>query len=764
MKFMKSVGLWALVFGLTATSTRANEGMWLPHLLAKMNHAEMQANGLKLTAEQIYDVNNGSLKDAVASLGGFCTAEVISKKGLLLTNHHCAYSLIADHSDAENDYLGNGFWAANLSEEKPNEGLYAAFLVRIEDVTNRVMAELNPNMTEKERAAAIAKIGKTIEAEATEGTHYNARMAPFFHGNEFYVMVYETFRDVRLVGNPPSDIGKFGGDTDNWMWPRQTGDFSLLRVYAGKDNKPAAYSADNVPYMPKHSFPISMEGVKEGDFTMVFGFPGSTDRYLSSHGVQQAIDKSNPTVVEIRELKLAIMKEAMDSDRALAIQMAANYAQTANYWKYFIGQTAQLKSNKVYDKKKALEDRFTTWVNADANRKATYGETLNLLAEYYAKSDSRVVGNMYLREAGLSGAKLPVYAFQINRLATALVEGDSQYKSDMKTEKDKEKQAKITEKYNERRTALLDGIRGLADGHFAELHQPTDERLVAALFALYHKNVAADQQPAFFKMVEKKFKGDFNKFAAEVYSKSIAGSKGNLDKFLEKPSQKALDKDLGLMIGKDILELWFGRETRDADIANLKTKGYRLLTQGLREMQSDKFFAPDANSTLRLTWGTAGSYHPKDGVKYFHTTTANGILQKEDPNNAEFIVPSKLKDLILKKDFGRYADENGELIVNFISNNDITGGNSGSPVLNAKGHLIGCAFDGNWEAMSGDIFFETELQRTISVDVRYILFIMDKYANATHLIDEMELVFPRTEMPVMETPDPAPAPVKKRKA
>lgn len=763
MKFMKSTWLLAVVFALFANGASANEGMWLPHLLAKMNHAEMKANGLKLTAEQIYDVNNGSLKDAVASLGGFCTAEVVSKKGLLLTNHHCAYSLIADHSDADNDYLGNGFWAKNFSEEKPNEGLYAAFLVRIEDVTNRVMAELNAEMTEQERAAAIAKIGKIIENEAVEGTKYNARVAPFFHGNEFYVMVYETFRDVRLVGNPPADIGKFGGDTDNWMWPRHTGDFSLLRIYADKDNKPATYSADNVPYMPKHSFPISMEGVKEGDFTMVFGFPGSTDRYLSSHGVQQAIDKSNPTVVEIRELKLAIMKEAMDADRALAIQMAANYAQTANYWKYFIGQTAQLKSNKVFDKKKNLEDQFTAWVNADASRKATYGETLGLLEEFYSKSDSRVVGNMYLREAGLSGAKLPVYAFQLGRMANALVDADAQYKSDLKSEKDKAKQAKITEKFNERKAALLTGIRGLAEGHFSELHQPTDERLVAALFALYHKNVAKDQQPAFFQTVEKKFKGDFNKFAAEVYGKSIAGSQDNLEKFLAKPSKKALDSDLGLMVGNDILALWFGRETRDADIANLKTKGYRLFSQGLREMQANKFFAPDANSTLRLTWGSVGAYHPKDGVKYFHTTTANGILQKEDPNNAEFLVPARLKELIQKKDFGRYADENGELIVNFISNNDITGGNSGSPVLNAKGHLIGCAFDGNWEAMSGDIFFETELQRTISVDVRYILFIMDKYANASHLIDEMELVFAATDVPVLETVLPNPAPAKKRK-
>jgi hypothetical protein len=745
MRILKFGFAFLVLFGFWSKPVAAHEGMWLPHLLAKMNYEDMKANGLKLTAEQIYDVNNSSLKDAVVSLGGFCTAEVISKKGLLLTNHHCAYGQIANHSDAENDYLGNGFWAASFEEEKPNEGLTAAFLVRIEDVTNRVAAVLNDDMTETDRNAAIQRIAAEIQKEATEGTNYNARVAGFFHGNEFYLMVYETFKDVRLVGAPPSAIGKFGGDTDNWMWPRHTGDFSLLRIYADKDNKPAAYSADNVPYTPKHSFPISMEGVQQDDFTMVFGFPGSTDRYLTSHGVQQAIDYSNPTVVEIRDVKLKIMREAMKSDRQLAIDMATNYAQTANYWKYFIGQTQQLKSNNVYARKKALEDQFTAWVNENPARKEKYGEALPMLEKYYQESDSRASGTMYLREAGLIGAKYPIFGFQIKRLLESIVDADEQHKSDLKSEKDKERKAKITEKYKERREAIVASVNELVADHFDELHVPTDQKLVGALFQMYHDNADASFHPAFFAEVNKRFKGDFNKFAAYVYSGSLAGNRELIEKFVNKPSRKALDKDFGLKAANDILNLWINRDNDFKEQNAMKARGYRLFTAGLREMLPNHKFAPDANSTLRLTWGTVGDYHPKDAVLYDFVTTTKGILEKEDPNNDEFIVPEKLKTLIQNRDFGRYADENGELIVNFISNNDITGGNSGSPVLNAKGHLIGCAFDGNWEAMSGDIFFETELQRTISVDARYIVFIMDKYAGAQNLVDELELVFAEKE-------------------
>jgi hypothetical protein len=707
-------GLLALALILTSALATAHEGMWLPMLIKRLNYAEMQANGLNLTAEEIYDINNASIKDAIVSLGGFCTGEIISSQGLMLTNHHCGYDAIRSHSTVENDYLTDGFWAMTREEERTNPGLTAAILVRMEDVTDQVLAAMTDEMTEAQRAAKAKEIGDALAAEATEGTKHNAYVRSFFHGNEYYLFVYNTYKDVRLVGAPPSSVGKYGGDTDNWMWPRHTGDFSMFRIYADAEGNPADVSADNVPLTPKHHLPVSLNGVKEGDFTMVFGFPGSTDRFLTSTGIEQAINLYNPTVVEIRDRKLAIMKKAMDADDAVRIALASNYAQTANYWKYFIGQTEQLKKNRVKAKKEAIEATYLEWANEDPSR-AEYAGALDLLNEAYAATDVTVKGGVYLMEAGIRGVSLPLYAWRMSRQLGALA---------------------TSEELEADKAAVLE----YAEGHFAEYQAAVDRELAAALWGMWMENVPADQLPEIFAEVRDSMGGDINVLVNEIYDNSIYASKENLEAWLENMDADALNNDMGGKLASSFIMTYFGNQQGNAEVSEKMNKGYRLFTDGVRQAMPNKTFAPDANSTPRMTWGVVGSYDPQDAVHYDYVTTIEGVMQKEDPNNDEFIVPTKLKELYNAKDYGRYADGNGDLVVNFISNNDITGGNSGSPVINGDGELIGTAFDGNWEAMSGDIFFEDQLQRCISVDIRYTLFIIDKYAGAGHLVDEMTLV------------------------
>ena len=707
------VGIIALFLCL---SSFAHEGMWLPMFIKRLNYVDMQKEGLHLTAEELYSINNSSLKDAIVSLGGFCTAEVISSNGLMLTNHHCAYDAIQNHSTVENDYLSDGFWARSFAEEKPNEGLTAAFLVRMEDVTSRVLENVRADMSETDRANAIREAYKTIVEEAEKGNNYNANVKSFFRGNEFYLFVYETFEDVRLVGAPPSSVGKFGGDTDNWMWPRHTGDFSLLRVYSNKEGKPAPYSEENIPLKPKHHLPISLDGVKEGDFAMIFGYPGSTDRYLTSFGVKQELDLHQPTVVEIRDEKLRIMKESMDSDPALRIMYSSKYAQVANYWKYYIGQQEQLKRNKVHQKKQKIEADLTSWMEANADAKAKYGEALSLIEEGYKAKEGSVKANTYLLEAGLTGCDAILFGFRFQRMVAGVLKtGD---------------EAKINES--------KEAWKAYAKKFFDEFHAPTDKRLFENLYTMYKKNVDAAQHPAFFQTVDKKYKGDFTRFADKAWKKSILTDWNRMENFINNPDLDALNEDMLVAVSSEMIGLYFGSNGQHKEANEKMDKGNRLMIAALREMNPNKKYYPDANSTMRMTYGKVGSYEAADAVSYNYYTTAEGIEEKEDASNPEFVVPDHLLELIEAGDYGKYANEDGELVVNFITNNDITGGNSGSPVINGYGELIGCAFDGNWEAMSGDIAFEQELQRTICVDVRYILFIIDKYAGATNIIEELD--------------------------
>lgn len=733
---MKRIVLFLLALSLSLPAL-ANEGMWLPLLLGR-NYEDMKAHGLQLTPEQIYDINNGSLKDAIVSFSGFCTGEIISDQGLILTNHHCGYGAIQTHSTTENDYLSDGFWAYSLDQEIPNEDLFVRFLVRMEDVTNAVLEVLNEEMTEEERSQAIQAKGRELAAAAKEGTHYEANVRSFFHGNEFYLFVYERFNDVRLVGAPPSSIGKFGGDTDNWMWPRHTGDFSLFRVYSGPDGMPADYSEDNIPLKPKHHLPVSLDGVKDGDFTMVMGYPGSTDRYLSSHGVKEAIEINGPAVVRVRELKLAVMKKYMDADPATRIKYASKYARVANYWKYFIGQTEQLQSNGVYESKQALEKRFQDWMAQEPARKAQYGKVIPMLEEVYLARAKTAEAGIYAREAGISGVEIALQALRVNRTLQAYFETTEAFEKASGEAEGEEALVAVREQYNPRLEALMESLKSSAKEFFKDYNADLDREMAAAVLDLYYRDIPAEQQPEILQEIGKKYKGNFEKYADKLFKKSFLVNEEAFMDFLAKPSLKKLEKDMAVALGEGMYAAYSAGN--DADIEAKKEKAYRLFTAGLRQMDQQRNFYPDANSTMRLTYGTVGSYQARDAVHYEYYTTAEGILQKMDNSDPEFEVPAALETLIRKGDFGAYANADGELPICFIHNTDITGGNSGSPVINGKGELIGCAFDGNWEAMSGDISFEPEIQRTISVDARYILFVIDKYAGAQNLINEMTLV------------------------
>ncbi len=723
-KFLSLLIVCAILFSnVNLRAGNDDEGMWLPLLVQKLNIKKMQAMGLKLTAEDIYSVNKSSLKDAVIALDhGSCTGELISKDGLFLTNHHCGYGEIQAHSSVEHDYLTNGFWTKKRKGELANPEKTVSFLKSVKDVTAEINAKLTADMTEDERANMIRKISKELEEKAMEKAKkegkdwYEAEVSTFFKGNDFYLFVYETFKDVRLVFAPPSSIGKFGADTDNWMWPRHTGDFSMFRIYCDKDGKPAEYSEKNVPYHPNHFFPISIKGVEKDDFAMVMGYPGTTTRYKTSWEVQQTIDNENSIRIKLRGQKQEIMKKDMNSSDKIRIQYASKYSRSTNYYKYSIGQNKGLKALKVVAQKKALEKQLITWINKDKARKEEYAEALDLIKNATKNNDKYDIISNYWFEALYRGAEVLGFAWK-NITTEGLFSKEEEAVKKLKEEGEK---------------------------YFKDYNQPTDKAVFVKMMQTYKADIDPEFHPEFFQTVKKDYNGDFNKYADDLYSKSVFTDKERYLKFLDNPELSVLKNDPAVIVAKTSIDVYKLLAQKTAAFEADLTKGQRLFVKALREMETDKTFYPDANSTMRLTYGKVGDYSPKDAVRYKHYTTLTGYMEKEDPNNPEFVVFDKLKELYYKKDFGKYGqkNENGELEMRvcFTTNNDITGGNSGSPVINGNGELIGAAFDGNWEAMSGDIAFEPRLQKCINVDIRFVLFIVDKYAGAKHLIKEMEIV------------------------
>ncbi|MEI7829237.1 MAG: S46 family peptidase [Prolixibacteraceae bacterium] len=710
------VGFFALVLVFNF-HTKADEGMWLPSLIGKLNIDKMQSMGLKLSAEQIYSINTSSLKDAVVAMDrGSCTAEIVSSDGLLLTNHHCGFGEIQKHSSVEHDYLKDGFWAKSHEQELPNPGKSVTFLVRMEDVTERVLKGISDTMSAASRLEKTMTVISTIEKEAKGTTKYEVRVRPLFEANTFYLFVTETFRDIRLVGAPPQSVGKFGGEADNWMWPRHTGDFSMFRIYCSPDGNPADYAKENVPYHPKYHLPISLKGVQMNDYAMILGYPGRTNRYLTSFGLKNTIDIVNNIRIKTRAAKLDIIREYMAKGDRNRIQYASKFAGSSNYYKYSIGQNMGLSALNVIDKKIAIEKEFTYWVVSNPTRKTKYGDALSNIEKSYQTVDEKIASE-YFREALLGGPEILMFSFGVNSLYDEL-KGNN-----------KEKIKSAAEKFKAR-----------LDDFYKDYDEATDQKITAVLLKMYAENVVVKYQPSFIGEVSKKYKGDFAAFASHLFKKSIFPDQQKLMAFLNNPSKKVLDKD---PVYNAMLSIMSAYKTVGEDVRK-STAGLensrKLFVGGLNEMNKDKNLYPDANSTMRLTYGKVGDYNPRDGVHYNYFTTLKGYAEKGVAGDADFDFPKRLIDLYHSNDYGRYVDHDGTLHTCFTTNNDITGGNSGSPVMNDKGELIGIAFDGNWEAMSGDIAYEEDLQKCINVDIRFVLWIIDKYAGAKHLVDEMTIV------------------------
>jgi hypothetical protein len=698
----------------------AKEGMWIPSLLKNLAESDMREMGMKITAEDIYSFNRSSLKDAIVHFGGGCTAEMISDQGLLLTNHHCGYGQIQSHSSVENDLLTDGFWAKDRSSELKNSGLTASFIIRIDEVTKEVLVGVTGEMAEGERQKQIAANIKAIGEAAIVGTNYGYIIRPFYFGNQYYMFLTETFRDVRLVGAPPSSVGKFGFDTDNWVWPRHTGDFSMFRIYADKDNKPAEISNNNRPYVPRYSLPISLRGVKPGDFTMMYGFPGYTQEYLTSYAVEYVIKKQNPHRIAMRDISLGIMGRYMASNPAIRIQYAAKQSRISNAWKKWIGQNQGLIRNDAITQKKEIEARFKANANMSVEKYGTrYTGILDEYKSLYSKIEKYEFARDMYFELYYMGPEILRYSAYFSLL-------DPSVTPDSTIDKSVEKLKKS-------------GV-----GYFKNYHAPIDRELMAQMLAYYYSVINADFTGKTHEYIQDKFDGDYQRFAAFVFDKSVFSSKEKVASLLEKDPDKAfkiLSRDPAYLLAKEIENTYELKvKPKYAELNAQLGLLHRKYMEGLMTLlPNDKKYYPDANSTLRVSYGKVEGYEAADAVVYDPFSTATGILEKRD-TTLEFTVPDKLAELIKNKDFGRYADADSTLHVAFIASNHTTGGNSGSPALNAEGQLIGLNFDRTWESTMSDIYYDPVICRNIMVDIRYVLFIVDKYADADHLISEMKLV------------------------
>ncbi len=688
-----------LLLFITLQISAQQGGMWIPSLLNGMNEQEMQALGSKLSANDIYDINNSSLKDAIGHFNGGCTSEIISSKGLILTNHHCGFSQIQSHSSLENDFLKEGFWAMNLEEELPNEGLYIEFIVRIEDVTVKVLDGITDTMTEREKQSKIDKNSNAVQKEITIETWQDTKVKSFFKGNQYFLFVTERFEDIRLVGAPPTSIGKFGSDTDNWVFPRHTGDFSIFRIYANKDNLPAKYSKDNVPYTPKHFLPVSLDGVSEGDFTLVFGFPGRTNEYLPAVAVAQITQKVNPSNIAIREAALKVIDASMKTDDKIRIQYASKQARIANYWKKWIGENQGIEKSNAIENKRLSEVEFTKQIVVK-NLEEKYGHILPEFEKLYKEFENVAVKRSNFIEIFIRNNELMHMMFRMAQLENTASRGE--------------------ESFNKAQTAMISRLKGIHKNY----NVTVDKGVYENVMPLYTKNTDVSIY-------------DNTNFTD--LDKALSMLEGNSETVLKK-----LNADVAYQYAKPFIDEFYTQLNPEYNRINTQINAVqKQYMKALMEVMPNKRYYPDANSTLRITYGQVRGYAPRDAVYYNPVSYLDGVMEKYIPGDYEFDVPQKLQDLYKAKDYGQYADANGKLPICFLGTNHTTGGNSGSPAIDAHGNLIGLNFDRVWEGTMSDYNYDADICRNIMVDLRYVLFIIDKYAGATHLIDEMKLVHPK---------------------